>query len=44
LTTELRESIEESTSAVDQYVGGQIERMREVHALARVQKSEVRQL
>ena len=38
-TAELRESIEESTSAVDQYVEGQIERMREERALAREQKS-----
>lgn len=38
-TAELRESIEESTSAVDQYVEGQIERMREERALRREQKS-----
>jgi hypothetical protein len=38
-TAELRESVEESTSAVDQYVEGQIERMREERALARERKS-----
>jgi hypothetical protein len=41
-TAELRESIEESTSAVDQYIEGQIELMREEReerAFARQQKS-----
>jgi hypothetical protein len=38
-TAELCGSIEESASAVDQYVEGQIERMREERALAREQKS-----
>jgi hypothetical protein len=38
-TAELRESIEEATSAVDQYVEGQIERMREERALARDRRS-----
>jgi hypothetical protein len=38
-TAELRESVEESTSAVDQYVEGQIEWMREEGALARERKS-----
>jgi hypothetical protein len=38
-TAELRECVEESTSAVDRYVEEQIERMREERALAREQKS-----
>lgn len=37
-TTEFRECIEESTSAVDRHVEGQIERMREERALARERK------